>query len=159
MRGDLELARDYAGESLAIREELKDSKGQERILSCVAWPGSKLRLGSRLRARGHLKESFALAKAIGDKRTLSEAFEIAALVHTSVKVIMLSRSNWSPERDMFANALDSSCRPVRKKFIDGILTTAKGLMTESEYQGFQQRGESRDNHALIDLANLRANPQ
>jgi predicted ATPase len=155
LRGDLELARDYAGESLAIREELKDSKGRADTLCSLAW--IEIRAGNPVEARAHLKESLALAKAIGDRRTLSEALEVGALVHSgeddhAVAVQLVAGARHVRERLGFV------LPPVRKKFIDEISTMAKGRMTSSEYQGFQQRGASRDSNALIDLANLRANP-
>ena len=156
LRGDPDLARDYAAESLTIRKELKDSKGHADTLCSMAW--IEIRAGNRAKAREHLTESLALAKAIGDRRTLSEALEIAALVHSSegdhtVAVQLVAGAQHVRERLGFV------LPPVRQKFIGEIAAAAKARMSESEYDGFQQRGASRDRSALIDLANHRADPQ
>jgi tetratricopeptide (TPR) repeat protein len=150
LRGDPDLARDYAAESLTIRKELKDSKGRADTLCSMAW--IEIRAGNAARSREHLRESLALAKAIGDRRTLSEALEIAALMHSiendhAVAVQLVAGAQHVRDRLGFV------LPPVREKFIGEIAAAAKGRMTESEYHGFQQRGGSRDSNALIDLAN------
>lgn len=156
LRGDPDLARDYAAESLTIRKELKDSKGRADTLCSMAW--IEIRAGNPAKAREHLTESLALAKAIGDRRTLSEALEIAALVHSSegdhaVAVQLVAGARHVRERLGFV------LPPVRQTFIGEIAARAKARMTESEYDGLQQRGALRDSNALIDLANHRVDPQ
>jgi len=148
-RSEPGLARDYGRESLEIRVELKDSKGRAETLCTLAWV--EIEAGDSAGAMEMLTESLGLAKAIGDRRTISEALEVAALAYSrlekaEIATQLLGGASRVRQRIGFAMP------PVRKKHIDAVIADGKSRLGEVEFQGLWQRGESHEADALIELA-------
>jgi predicted ATPase len=148
-RSEPGLARDYGRESLEIRVELKDSKGRAETLCTLAWV--EIEAGDPAGAMEMLTESLGLAKAIGDRRTISEALEVAALAYSrlekaEIATQLLGGASRVRQRIGFAMP------PVRKKHIDAVIADGKSRLGEVEFQGLWQRGESHEADTLIELA-------
>ena len=135
--------------ALTIRRALKDSKGCADTLGTMAW--IEICSGNTAKATTCLSESLALAKVIGDRRTLSESLEIAALIHShegrAPRVVQLVAG-----AGRIRERLGFVLQPVRKKFVAEITAKAKGQMSDTTFQGLWQRGESRELNALVELA-------
>lgn len=148
-RGELDLARDYAGESLEIRIALKDSKGRADTLCTLAW--IEIEDDNLPAAWTMLQESLSWAKAISDRRTISEALEVAALAHSH-------QGNAATATQLLAGAARIRKRigfgtpPVRKTFLDAIVMAARQQLGDLEYKGQHARGTSRETDTLIEMA-------
>ena len=148
LRLDSDAHRIYE-EGEVIRVELKDSKGRAETLCTLAWV--EIEAGDPAGAMEMLTESLGLAKAIGDRRTISEALEVAALAYSrlekaEIATQLLGGASRVRQRIGFAMP------PVRKKYIDAVIADGKSRLGEVEFQGLWQRGESHEADTLIELA-------
>jgi tetratricopeptide (TPR) repeat protein len=80
--GRLEAGRNFAEQSLAIREGLTDQKGIADAHRTLAW--AAVESGEIDKAREHLITSLTGANGIGDNRGLSETLEIMGLLFARV---------------------------------------------------------------------------